>query len=609
MSITHLFEHESNRTVHFYWQTKHIRNEQTQLKQVDIKILRSEINVTHIVSVDEFYGIQPLYADKISALKKKLNHDFAYGGKGEIVPVPLVGICYITHFDNAWFRAKILANNGHGQFHVCLIDVAKLATVSWNNLFYMDDKYQSVPDCCLQMALHDLTSYHTTKKALTDKFLELYQHSKAHVVKFEPCVKKQCHSVTLHAITNDCRRICINNELNNPSGMKPLSSSGQSRLIVPKTKPLSSSAQNRLSVPKAIATQTGKNDECQKYDVIMVHYKSPSDFYVALVDDINRLRSIETGIAQYCEQPTHHYKGHTMDWNVRDPCYVKYNEKWHRGVVIKKSANVCLVYLVDYGNMIRVEVPEDLILPKDENVAPGIAIKCHLAFLQASSQNRWSKTSIEQFGDYCRESKKLAISVPHLRSNTASVAVVLWGYGPMDIQAFKVAKPKVNNINADMVFAGLARSTTVDFDEFFFHDDMPISNAIDNKRLLDGLINDNNDSSIHLSSSTGEHSSESSTFMWLPAAPIVRTTFTATPQHIDKHMHIYAQTKEQAACCDVITQTLNGWHQNQAVIPKITNWKKGEACIAKFLDGCYHRAQILSVDAKQNKCKVNSTPT
>lgn len=589
----HHFEYQFYRFYfhfHYDWQAQFNRSDQKRLKPVDIPAGRIDINITHIVSVDEFYCVLSSRQDELNTLEIKLNDDLGSGGKGDIVPVPMIGVCYITNIKRAWYRAKLLTNNGHGRFDVCLIDVAKRTTVTWNNLFHMANKYHSVPDCSLQMSLHDLTGDDTMKEALTAKFLQFHQQSKSYTAKIECGVVEQCHSVTLHSITHHMERICVNYELN--------------KLMTNDLKPKPSEVSERLAMWKEAAFRKPNKNASNKRDVTVTHYKTPGDFYVMLVDDVERLRKIEADIGEYCEQET--CKAQSMEWNAGDPCYVKKDEKWHRGVVLNSGANICLVYLIDHGNQIRVHMPEDLMLPKDENDVPGMSIKCHLAFLQPTNRNDWAKTSIEQCSVAWHQAKKLAISVPRLRTSTASVAVVLWCYGEMEVPALSAARQKIRNINLDMIHSGLARSTTLDHDEFMHHECKLLSEAIDNKRLLDGLINDNNGARHFVSSSSQSSVFDPSehTFKWSPAATVSQTTLSAKPRHIDTNMYIYAQTTEQTARCDQMSQILTTWHQDETAFPKITNWKEGEACVTRFTDGCYHRAQVLSVDKLQKKCKV-----
>lgn len=568
-------------------QAKYIRNDTRRLKDLNISVERSDINILKIISVDEFYGILPTHVDKIDTVMKRLNEAFEFDADGDIVPVPTIGMICAGNIQNKWYRVKILKNNGHGQYEVYLIDIAEAAVVTWHNLCYLKDELCTVPECVIQMSLNDLKCNDATKNDLTENFQKLVKKSKSFTVKFERNMPL-CYLVTLYAITNDMQRICINNELNNRTNQMSRVKSylSNSKLITP---------YNRTTSTMSLSS----SDESNKTKVILTEYQTPENFYVVLAKDKEQLRCIDLEVHEAVKsgQLSQH-----INWRQHVPCYVKKDEKWCRGFVIKCGGSISLVYLIDYGGMIKANLPEDLFEPIKVIKHPGLAVKCHLAFLEQTNKKSWSKTAIDEFRQYYQSFNELAISVPNMRLNTASVGVVLWGFGCTEIRAFAPAKQVIRNINSYMLYNGLASSTTTNYDEFQCHEPQDVLTAIDSTRLLQAIINDNNIANDYIYNFRSDEPSEP--FKWLPAEPMADVTFQARIVHIDDTMGFYAQTKGQQECCEKMSYALNEWHQNQQIIPKITKWKEGEACIAKFRDGCYHRAQVMQVDPIDQMCKV-----
>lgn len=86
-----------------------------------------------------------------------------------------------------------------------------------------------------------------------------------------------------------------------------------------------------------------------------------------------------------------------------------------------------------------------------------------MAFIAPTVPNSWSLTAEDKFTEYTKRFDKLAITVPSLRSEFCqSHAVVLWGYlcndTPNALDA--VADDTWLNINSQLIFQGVARSTT-----------------------------------------------------------------------------------------------------------------------------------------------------
>lgn len=566
-------------------QAKHIRNDTRRLKDLSITVARSDINILKIISVDEFFGIIPTFVDKIDKVKKRLNEAFEFDVDREIIPVPKIGMVCAGYIQNIWYRVKIVKNNSHGQYEVYLVDTADTATVTWNNLCYLKDEFYTVPECVIQMSLHELRCNEGTREDLTDIFQKLNKKSKSFTVKFEQTMPF-CFTVTLYAITNNMQRICINNELNNINQM----SRGQAQLPNLPITPLKSTASTISS---------SSSEESNKTKIILTEYQTPENFYVVLTKDKERLRSIDLEVQEAVESgqlPQH------INWRQHASCYVKKGEKWCRAIVVKCGGAISLVYLIDYGGMIKANLPEDLFEPIKNIDGPGLAIKCHLAFLEKTNKKTWSQTAIDDFQQYYQSFNELAISVPNTRSNTASVGVILWGFGCTEIRAFTPAKKIIRNINSYMLYNGLASSTTTNYDEFQCHDYKDVLTAIDSTRLLQAIISDNSIANDYIYNFRSNEPSEP--FKWLPAAPIAEVTFQARVVYIDETMCFNAQTKEQIKRCEKISYTLTEWHQNQQIIPKITKWKEGEACVAKFRDNCYHRAQVMQVNLAEQACKV-----
>lgn len=523
----------------------------------------------------------------MESIKRRLNEEYGNDIDRQIVPVPTIGMYCVTNVDDVWYRAKVLNITDAGQFDVFLIDVAQRNSVEWYNLFYLKEEYFSPPECIIQMSLHDIKGDDTAKTAMTAKFLDFYKDSKLFTVKVEQISMQLCYSVTLYAISSELDRICINHALN--------------KIAVASSCSLTSIGSLASTLKPPNTNDPSHNGQPIRRKIIITHSKSPGEFYIILSDLEKRRRNIELEIQANMASGL---CGHHFNWKARDRCFVKNGENWCRGVVIEPTESACLVYLCDYGETITAVMPEDLVEPKDYMNAPGMAIKCHLAFLKPTRKDSWSSTATEQFKAYCDQFSELSISIPQLRSTTLSLAVVLWGYSRAEIRALEPAKFTFRNINRDMLYKGLACSTTTDNDVFHAHDCHSFPDHVDISVLIEDIIKNYVADSQRLSKSS-QSSSSTGMFKWPIAEPMNERTFRATPVYISRDMRIHVQTLEQAQCCDKMTDTLTKWHQDQTIIPKLTTWKVGEACVAKFVDGMYHRAEVLMVDTMNQKCKVS----
>lgn len=575
-------------------QAQLIRNDDRRIVEADIKQPRSDIHIFKIVSVDEFYGMLPVHVDKMDAFKRRLNKELELATDRRIVPVPTVGMYCATNVDGAWYRAKVLKTIDGGQYDVYLIDVAQRTCVAWHNLFYLKKEYMSPAECIVQMSLHDINGDDAAKSAMTAKFMDIHKDFKSFTVKFEQSSLKLCYSVTLYAIDNgsQSQRVCVNHVLNKSTAAPP-----------PRTL---SSMGSLVRAPKAPAIDPPHSAEMvTKRKVIVTHYKSPGEFYVMLADLEKRRRNIEFEIQASMGNG---FVSHHLNWKARDRCYVKRGQTWCRGVVIECVESMCSVHLEDYGETITASMPEELVEVKvDSTTAPRMAIKCHLAFLKPTTKDTWSRTAIDQFKAYCDQFLELSISIPAQRHTTISLGVVLWGYSDGEIRAFEPIKHTYRNINRDMLYKGLAASTTTDNDVFHIHDCVEVPEAAYNDWLIEDIIkhkaaNKRLPPSDQSAPSSGASKRRS-------AAPIGQKMFRATPVYIGKDMRIYTQTEAQMQCCDHMADTLTKWHQDRSAIPKITTWQVGEACVAQFRDGMYHRAQVVAVDAMEQTCEVRTRPT
>ncbi|KAI8791008.1 RING finger protein 17 [Biomphalaria glabrata] len=132
--------------------------------------------------------------------------------------------------------------------------------------------------------------------------------------------------------------------------------------------------------------------------VLMSFYKSPSDFYVRIIDKEDNLKELMEGLQAFYAGSIHET---SIRWKVNDYCTAKFSDnKWYRCNIIEKlSDHEYVLHSVDYGYEHKLESCDMRRLTNEFGTKlECTAVRCHLAeLLPAGSmdKNNWSKTAGE----------------------------------------------------------------------------------------------------------------------------------------------------------------------------------------------------------------------
>lgn len=574
-----------------------------------MKILKFE-------SIYEFYAIQPGAVQKISDLKKKLND--VYKSKSNILHayVPTVGMICVAHINNEWYRVEISKVLRSGFYNVELIDYGGKEEVKWENLFYLRDEFFATPKHVLRLSLFELNTIDSSNlNKMNQEFKNLHRDTNKYNAINEGNVGSN-YEVTLRLLKSDDEKMNINNHLKEILyGKQKVFSTEE------KTAPKSIGKYvdpTDINMSSQKPQMVKENQIPEKIKIVITHHVSPGEFYINVIKSNAEPDIADKDMQEKIEQFfTSDQNIHKSNWKERDRCFVKQKTQgkqnhWYRGAVVKVNGDECLVFLRDIGKTVEVNSPEGLIEDKMTADYPSKAKRCHLAFVAPSGMNTWSLTAKDKFIEYCKRFDELQMSVPVLNSYSSSTPVVLWSIEKKQYSALEPCKTVIRNINIDLIFHGVARSTVSDFDQIQYHECKDFQQNENSYSLIGDVLTDH----TRLNSNKNSLDELFGPIQWKKAEPFFATQFEAVPSNIDQNMIIYALTRQQKQMIKKMSDELSKWHRDQDIIPLIDDWEEQEPCIAIYKErqngngstdeffNTYHRAQIIMVNSSQKMCKV-----
>lgn len=558
-----------------------------------------DVKILHCNSIYEFYCIQFENVDYIKKVKEKLNakyNDSSY--ESQHVYVPAIGMICAVNYNNEWHRCEIVKLHGDGRFTVILVDNGERCNVGWLDLRYLEDEFFQAGQHTMQMSLFkkndsNESSQFDAKWALKE-FKRICDLSIKATVKIDECTETTI-IVTLSVDTRQTTYM-VNTLLLNGRPNVSADINSDEAIQVSRSKSIEPVLDQQIEIP---STKIEK-----KIEAIVKHIVSPNEFYVVLAHRIDQLNSLHRRLQKSVADVTSTSK---MNWSLHENCLVKYKlgktNEWYRGTVIKLKENGCLVFLRDVGATVTANLPEDLLPDHSEMECPGAAMKCHLAFLEPTNDSSWSSTAIDKFKSYCERCSEMAITVPKILSVSASVPVILWiSMNNTEHITFESAKSKWYNINWNLMNQGLAYPTVPTIDLLI---DPPIGSCNDeenNKQLINELIDKTN---ANYDTKSDHKIGQYIPLRWKRATPITDKEFIGIPAFVDNKMIMTIHTIEQHKMLTEMSKKLTEWHKNSDEPDTITDWRLNEICIAKYLDGTYHRGEVKYVNAGEKRCVVS----
>lgn len=507
-----------------------------------------EIIVTFAKSPTEFYGVDRRMLNDIQKLEDEL--DAWYSNKLQCVEFPCIPeietICAAL-VRNHWYRVKVMyhENDGCGVY---LIDSGETVQLKLPSLCWLDDHFFLVSPGVSRFTL--------LKSALNERFLRSSNRNVSN--KFEDIAEEKTVFVKIyHSFgsfpTNYA--ITLSAEIPDRSGMRD-----EPKNIIVNVGNLESSL---AKAPKRI--------------VKMSLCISPNEFYLQFETEREKLMRLQNELQTLNALAPHRS---STRWTVGKKCYVRIKmattlrECWYRGEILELTDGIWKVVLRDYGNVVSVRKSEDLATECEKfETLEDAAFKCSLAFIAPITGSEWSTTSIDKFSDLCQNYAQLAVTLPHRKTRS----IILWGLESVNVSALKPTICEWTNINEEMVQQGLAQ---------FTEKMSAIEANVENKVvLMDDVV------CPKLTS-------------WIASKPITIISFACVPTYVSDELVIYFHdAAEEKMLKSMRETTIEKFRKHKSNKELQWNedekqWRKDDVCMAKYTDGTYYRAMILTITDK-----------
>lgn len=494
-----------------------------------------EIIITFVKSPTEFYGIDHRMLNDVQKLKDEMNA--WYSGKRRTIEFPYIpeSETFCAAFvENNWHRARVISH-GNDACDAFLIDSGEIRKIKLPALRWLEDRFFRIPWGA-------------------SRFILL----KSKVVVLKTVFVEIDHSFGSFP-TNYV--VFLSPEINEISGSNGMDYANNFENVIA----------NDVNLECC-------REESPKRIVKMSFCISPNEFYLQLESEREKLVQLQNELQVLNAVPSNQPKEH---WKVGQNCYVRtkmlttLRERWYRGKILAIGDGNWKVFLRDYGNIVCVTTPGSLANDSGKfETIENAAIKCSLAFIPPTTTSEWSLAAIKIFHELYRNYEQLAVTLPQNQLQSNSRPVTLWGLKSVSVSALTPTICEWSNINKEMVL--LAQPT-----EKIFANNMNLDNsrAPENKvEFLDGarcpkLIS------------------------WSAVEPITQTNFTCVPTYVSDDLVIYFHSAEEEKNLKSMRETaideFTGCKNNNEI-----KWTPNEACMARFTDGAYYRAIIVTVTEK-----------
>lgn len=508
--------------------------------------------VTRVNSLNEFYAVEKQRTDEIDELSNNLNSFYAKSLEYEFCPT--VGSIVVAHVNDQWKRARLLEPPRYGEYSLFLIDSGERTKTSWRHVRKIQPQFASVKAGVTRFSLNEVDSFALDDSRTSKNEFKQIAVGKQCEAKIERNLKNS-FEVTLFVRESNCARQNVNE--------------------IFQTKFKSLSCESSLATSSKFSSRNLSKKE--RIDVAITKYVSPSQFYIHLTKNDERMQQMNENISKKIHEKLS--DGNKKCWSIGSKCFAKVSlssdkqAQWCRGRVLHIINDEVEIYLRDFAKNAIVPMTS-LQIDDCENDEPDFAVKCHLAYVRSAGSFDWSLTANDEIQNLIKTCNELAITIPCIKSNCLSTAVVLWGC-KNDIQ--EDAKQWLN-FNKILIEQGLA-SSIVKFDE------------LDNHLTTDDTF-DSSKSSYDENMNKLDYSYFVPT--WLPAAAIESNTLECIPKSMDENLNIFVIEPKY----EETFSNLRIMESNATVECLKNDWMIGEACMVEYDDGYLYRGEIVSINEK-----------
>lgn len=516
-------------------------------------------------------------------------------------------ICAVQ--DNSeWYRGRINELLPGGDCTVWLVDYGKMLTTSWRNLRYLEDRFLELNEVISIFKLADIEP------------IDGENFSDECIADFRTICEEATLSIVVKKIRGVLHEVCMAAEFGNDDVIDVCSylvkkeyAIGVVTVVDPVEK-----VSNWLSTSQKAGTDSGMDmHSIERTRIKIVHYLSPSEFYVNIYQHMDRLtdllNTLQTNMSRH--KPT---DNKAIEWKLRDHCCVRValpNRPilWHRAVIlaIDETCTMFTVYLRDSGLTVS-QVTSENITPADESLetVPNGAIRCHLALVGPTDSKDWSMTAKEEFLECTNNFDAIEISIQNGQRTGSSLGVIVWGRIVRSADALSPSLIEWENINDKMVQKGLFQMTD---DHISIAGSAAIESVIGThyhqqqiEDLTNKLIEDNEfgQGSTHKNLMELQDEVVYDLKAWKPPHRVINTVFNAYITMVDEDMVFYLHPCSQKALLDDMKLKISELASKEEYYDKDVQWKPKQPCLAAFVDQLYYRAEVVSVDVEKRNCEV-----
>lgn len=504
-----------------------------------------EIVVTFVKSSTEFYGIDQRMLTDIQRLQDEMDTWYSQNHNTfEFFYVPRIETFCAAIVQNHWRRAKVICHK-NGGCEAYLLDSGETVRLDLPSLRWLEDHFIQFPAGASHFTL--------LKSALDRKLMNNTNESKHVCVKIQSISYRAfptTYAVTLLAQMPDHREIC--------SIESSLSDMGTSA---------------NESMHKDVHTNSfecSQGTESQQI-IKITHCVSPGEFYSHFESEREKLIQLQNELQSLNANPQHRPK---LRWTVGKKCYVRTKmtgvprECWYRGEIRKSSDRNWDVFLRDYGNVVSIKSPENLVSQNEHfEKLKNAAVKCSLAFIAPVNGSGWSTEAAKKFHElYCKY-ERLTVTLPQHETESTSLPVILWG--------LTKSKSKWTNlnINKELVREEFAQ-LTVGLPAL----DVNSAKCLERIKKVAAMIE------VECPKLNS----------WIPAKPTSQSSFTCIPSCVSDELIIYFHDIEAEDNLKSMRRDAKRKFRNYENTEEL-QWATNELCMAKYIDGTYYRGMILTV--------------
>ncbi|XP_033741542.1 LOW QUALITY PROTEIN: RING finger protein 17-like [Pecten maximus] len=327
--------------------------------------------------------------------------------------------------------------------------------------------------------------------------------------------------------------------------------------------------------------KSSEPDSPGNVQIIISHYQSPSDFHVQLAS------SATDGLDRMMQGLQEEYKDSEtqwMSWKVSEFCVAKYSQdgRWYRGkiqkILHKNVMEVSVVFaevkLVDYGYTCSVSQNQLRPLARFFLKDMAFAFHCHLAYLvPAGDGQKWSRTACEYMEDAV-QGVNLYLKKEGDMENS-SLAIDLFLEEHIAESALEPSKHRFVSLREKIVEQGL---------------------GIPTKRRE---VMTTPQEALEPTEIICQEPRDVSCVYYFPADVPNSSSIEGTPTYVDLEGVIYIQDNKNETTLKNLAKRLNRKFSDSKPHGFDVDWKKGQACAAKFhLDQLWYRAQVVQIEAE-----------